>query len=117
LQTAVGPGQLEHTAALVDLGDVDRAGALLAGSQHARLPVDAELSATGGDDLPRADVRATGQNFDIQTFFIPVTKRVSGVETGELRLNGPLRLQADGDDLFAVCRILRDSRRNQRDEN
>ena len=83
------PRQLGHAAPGEDLRDVDEVGALVAGREQARQPVDAELRLAARDDLLGDDVRAAGLERDVEAGLLVVALRLRRVVAGELRLRAP----------------------------
>ena len=93
LDARVGPGDLERARPLEHLGDVDDVGAALPGDQGLRDPGDAELGATGGQDLLRDDLHRPLENLDIQALRLVEAVVEGDVIAGELRLSEPLQLK------------------------
>ncbi len=84
---------------LEDLGDRDDVEALLAGSEHVRDPVGAEVGVTG-THLHRGVHVAAVEDRYVQTFLGVEAFVLSHEVPGELRLREPLRLEVDGDQVL-----------------
>ena len=95
LDARVGPGDLEGAGALEDLGDVDDVCAAFTGDEGLGDPGDAELGATGGQDLLWDDLHRPLEDLDIQALRLVEAVVEGDVIAGELRLGEPLQLEPD----------------------
>ena len=93
--THIAPAGQHHARGFERLCDVHQRQALFTGGQCRRHPFDGYIGTTTGDDLGGCDIRATGQDSDVQALFFVKALFKRHVVARELGLRDPFQLKRD----------------------